>query len=139
MVEIVVANKVLIVITAGSADPAAARRAMTADGIRVILDVLRAKRVHIAGEAVVLSILCFCSSFTAFIPRGVEEFPSPRMLALRFKIIAPKAGLSFGISGKIYFIRGDIKPLSELIRPDFFAIFKRPSQIAIGPSRFKLS
>jgi len=52
-------------IIVGSREPEAARRAITVVGIKVILDVFKAKKVHMAGEAVSLSGFKSCRCFMA--------------------------------------------------------------------------
>lgn len=58
------------------------RIAISVVGTSVMLDVLSASSVHIAGVAVAGSGFSFCSSCIALMPIGVAALPRPRMLAL---------------------------------------------------------
>ena len=92
VVEPRVANKVVGKIAAGSADPAAALRAITPVGSRVTEDVFIAMKRAMAFVAWPSVGLSRSSSCMARMPKGVAALPSPKALAARFKIIAPMAG-----------------------------------------------
>src|SRR5665647_2822563 len=69
-------------------------------GIKVMQEVLRAMKVHMASDASCWTPrLSCCNSCMAFIPKGVAALPKPNILALRFRIIAPMAGWSEGTLG----------------------------------------
>ena len=92
-----------------------------------------ARNIHIAFEAVDLSLLCFCNSSIAFMPIGVAAFVSPRALAETLIAISPMAGESSGISLKSFFVTGFISFAINSTSPLFSAIFIIPSQNAIIP------
>src|SRR5690606_39956847 len=96
-----VATRVGATISVGLADWAEARRAMTVAGISVTLEVLRARKVHMASVARSGVSFNFWSSCMALRPKGVAACPRPSMLALRFIRMAPRAGWSLGIDGKM--------------------------------------
>ena len=76
-----------ITMASGLAEPSEARMATMVVGIRVIFEVLMAKKVHIASEASFAWPFSFCSSFMAFSPKGVAALPNPNKLALTFMVI----------------------------------------------------
>ena len=92
VVEPMVASRVVGRMMAGSALPAAARRAMTPVGSRVTLEVLMARNRAMALVAVPGRSLRRFSSCMARMPKGVAALPRPRALAERFRIMAPMAG-----------------------------------------------
>ena len=92
MVPQIDANSVVARMPAGSAEPAAARSAITAVGSSVTLDVLIARNSTIALVAVPGRGLSLSSSCIARMPNGVAALPSPSALADRLRIIAPIAG-----------------------------------------------
>lgn len=92
MVEQVVAKMVHTIISIGFLDPTAIRRLMTNAGKRVILDVFKASRVHMALLAVSWLALSRFSSCMALIPRGVAALPIPKIDAPKLSMIAPEAG-----------------------------------------------
>jgi len=65
---------------------------MSVVGTSVMLDVLIASSVHMAGVAVFGSGFSFCSSCIALMPIGVAALPSPSRFALMFDMMYPIAG-----------------------------------------------
>src|SRR5690606_23487299 len=92
VVEQMVAKRVVGTIAAGSAEPAAARIAITPVGSSVTLEVLIARKRTMALVAVPFTGLSLSSSCIARMPNGVAAFPSPIAFAERLRIIAPLAG-----------------------------------------------
>ena len=92
VVEPMVASRVVGRMAAGSAEPAAARRAITPVGKRVTELVLIARNRTMAFVAVPGCEFSLSSSCMARMPNGVAALPSPRALAERLRIIAPMAG-----------------------------------------------
>lgn len=82
-----VAKSEEITIVSGLAEPSEARMATMVVGIRVTLEVLMAKKVHIASEASLEWPFNSCSSFMAFKPKGVAALPNPKRLALTFMVM----------------------------------------------------
>lgn len=79
-------------ILVGSADPWAARMAITVLGMSVTPAVLKAKKVHMASLASSPWGWSERISFIARSPRGVAALPSPNMFALRAIKMDPIAG-----------------------------------------------
>ncbi|MOA36429.1 hypothetical protein D3C78_1579520 [compost metagenome] len=92
VVAIAVASKVDPTISAALADPKFKRIAIRVVGINVMLAVLSASKVHMAGEAVSLSGFKSWSCCIALMPVGVAAFPNPSKLALILERIYPMAG-----------------------------------------------
>src|SRR5665648_651416 len=88
-----VATIVVPIISVGLREPACIRTAITVAGISVIQEVFKARKVIIAGLATSGVEFSFWSSCIAFSPKGVAALPKPKILALKFIIIAPSAGL----------------------------------------------
>lgn len=138
-----VANKLTIkvapTISAGLTEPAADRRAMIVAGTKVNPVVHRARSVHIAGEAVSLFGLSFCSSCMALMPKGVTALPKPSMLALTVMTIAPIAGWLRGTLENKTRITGLSSRAKKRTIPACSAIFKTPSHKHITPINLKAS
>ncbi|MPM76492.1 hypothetical protein SDC9_123490 [bioreactor metagenome] len=90
--------------------------------------------MHIAGEAVVLSLLILCNSFMAIKPAGVAAQPRPRKFAARFVAIYSMALWCLGTCGKRNFISGISFFAIPFIIPPFSAIFIIPHQNAMIPA-----
>src|SRR5665648_1167724 len=97
MIATVIAHPVAIIvvpiISVGLTEPALRRTAITVAGMIVIQEVFKARNVIMAGLAVSGVAFSFWSSCIAFSPKGVAALPNPSMLALKFIIMAPSAGL----------------------------------------------
>jgi len=132
-VETVVANIVVKMIIEGTCELWAALRLIIVAGIRVRLEVFKASKVHIAGDAEILLLFRSCRSFIAIIPRGVAELPSPSILALKFNKIDPDAGWLSGISGNNLEKIGFITLLKSSVNFASRAIFIIPDHNASGP------
>ena len=120
---------------AGAWAPAAARTVMTPRGRRVTLEVLMAKKRHMALVAVPGSGASFSSSRMALIPMGVAALPRPRVLAAMFMIMALMAGCSAGTSGKRRTITGLRARAMARIIPPASTTRISPSHRAMGPMR----
>ena len=130
-----VANSVVGMIPAGSAEPAAARSAITPVGSRVTLEVLIARNRTMALVAVPLAALSDSSSCMARMPNGVAALPRPSTLAAMLRIIAPIAGWSAGTSGNSRCISGRTSRAMITSRPPASATFISPRNRAMTPTR----
>ena len=135
VVEQMVANSVVGTIAAGSAEPAAARRAMTPVGRSVTEEVLMARNSTMALLAVPLWGFSVSSSCMARMPNGVAALPSPSALAERLSTIAPMAGCSGGTSGNRRTISGRMVLAMMTRSPPASATFIRPRNRAMTPMR----
>lgn len=68
-------------------------------------------------------------------PRGVAAFPSPRKFAEIFMHIFPFISISFRYSGNSLSMTGEKALAKRFVRPLFSAIFKKPIQAHMLPSR----
>lgn len=75
----------------GSVDPAAARNARTLVGSSSTAEEFRAMNMHISSLAALPSLLAFCSSAIASMPKGVAALPRPRKLAARLSVMGAMA------------------------------------------------
>ena len=133
VVEQIVAKRVVGKIAAGSAEPAAARSAITPVGNNVTLEVLMARKRAIALVAVPFSRLSVSSACIARMPKGVAAFPRPRAFAERLRIIAPMAGCSGGTSGNNRTISGLVVRAMMSNKPPLSATFISPRNSAMTP------
>ena len=92
VMAMLVANMHGPTISVGLADPKESLTPIIVAGIKVIQEVFKAKKVHMAVEASSESLFKVCSSCMAFMPNGVAALPSPSILALKLRIMAPIAG-----------------------------------------------
>ena len=89
--------------------------------------------------AVFFSPSSFFSSFMASIPSGVAAFPSPKILAVIFSVIAENAAEVLFMPLKIRQRTGESREEILSVSPDFFAIFIIPPQKAMIPRSDKKS
>src|SRR5512144_801772 len=134
-VEQNVANSVVGRMPAGSADPAAARSAMTPVGSNVTLDVLLARNRAIALLAVPFTGLSVSRCCMARMPNGVAALPNPTTFEDMFRIIAPMAGCVGGTCGNSLCISGRSSRAIMLKRPPASATFISPRNSVIMPTR----
>src|SRR5512132_708463 len=134
-VEQNVANSVVGRMPAGSADPAAARSAMTPVGSSVTLDVLIARNSTIALLAVPFAGLSASRCCMARMPNGVAALPNPSTFEDIFRIIAPIAGWVGGTCGNSLCISGRSSRAIMLNRPPASATFISPRNSVITPTR----
>src|SRR5690606_21753210 len=95
-----VATSVVLTISVGLLELNWIRIAMTVVGINVNPAVLIARKVIIDREASSLFPFNLFICSIALIPNGVAAFPRPNKLAVKLDNIYPRAGWSFGMSGK---------------------------------------
>lgn len=91
-VEMLVAAKVLNMMTVGAELPAAANKPIAVAGMSWIDEVLMASNIHMSSLATEGVLFNDSSSSMAFIPKGVAALLSPRMFAERLRAMAPSAG-----------------------------------------------
>lgn len=78
-------------ISAALPEPAWARKPRIMPGIRLIAEVLRARKTIISGVAVCFSLPVADNSSMALIPKGVAALPKPKKLAATFITIGAHA------------------------------------------------
>ena len=125
--EAAVAIKIGINTAHGLAEPSSVRYIKILIGIMVTAEALITINIISAFDAVSLRGLSSCICSMALRPIGVAALSSPSMLAAIFITIEPIAGWCSGISGMIFLNNGVNPRASKSVRPDFSAIFKRPS------------